>query len=118
MRLLSTAALIALPLAANADPRAQHEVPWYEAHYAARIATLKLCHRDETYGRLPDCANAERAADGVMYGKGDSHNFLNNPEYWSENPIARAGALTDCKAGRGMMLPYCSAIQQSFADHP
>jgi len=116
---LAIAAFIALPLAAKAGtPRSLHNVPWYEAHDAARVATLKLCHSDEAYGRLPDCANAERAADGVMYGKGGSGDFLNDPEYWSENRIARAGALAQCNAGRGPALPYCGAVRQSLAESP
>jgi hypothetical protein len=113
------AAVIALPLAAKAGtPRSLHDVPWYETHNAARSATLKLCHSDEAYGRLPDCANAERAADGVMYGKGASGDFLNDPEYWSENRIARAGALAQCNAGRGPALPYCAAVRQSLTESP
>lgn len=119
MRQTLALAFIALPLAATAGvPRSLHDVPWYEAHDAARIATLKLCHRDETYGRLPDCASAERAADGVMYGKDGTRNFLNDPEYWSQNHIARASAMADCDAGRGMMLRYCAAIRQSFKRSP
>jgi len=115
---LALAAFIALPLAAQAGPQALHDVPWYEAHDAARIATLKLCHSDETYGRLPDCANAERAADGVMYGKGASGDFLNDPEYWSQNRLARANALAQCNAGHGLLVRYCAAVRQSIAESP
>lgn len=114
---LALAAFIALPLVAKAGaPRSLHDVPWYEAHDAARIATLKLCHSDEAYGRLPDCANAERAADGVMYGK--DRDFLNDPEYWSQNRLARANALAQCNAGRGLLVRYCAAVRQSLAESP
>ncbi len=115
---LALAAAFALPLAAQAGPRALHDVPWYEAHNAARIATLKLCLRDEIYGRLPNCANAERAADGVMYGKDGNRDFLDYPEYWSQNRLARANALAQCKAGRGLLVRYCAAVRQSLEESP
>lgn len=119
MRQILALAFFALPLAATAGTtRSLHDVPWYEAHDAARIATLKLCQSDEAYGRLPDCANAERAADGVMYGKDGTQDFLNDPEYWSQNRLAHATALAQCNAGHGLLVRYCAAVRQSVAESP
>ena len=48
---------VSLPLIVWADPKSLHDVPWYETHDAARVATLKLCHTDEASDtlRLREC---------------------------------------------------------------
>lgn len=117
-RLFAAAVVVALPLAARAHepPRALHDIPWYVAHPVAREATLRLCHSDNSYANMPDCANAENAAAGQV-GSASSIDrlraMLNDPEYWRQNPIARDGAMAQCRqhAPGDAILPYCAAIQ-------
>jgi hypothetical protein len=117
--LLAAAVLVAAPFAAHAQQRqrALHDIPWYVAHPAARGATLRLCHNDNSYAGMPDCANAENAAAGQV-GSGSSIGrlkaMLNDPNYWRQNPVARDGAMVQCRRrgpGDAMVLPYCAAIQ-------
>lgn len=116
-RVLLAALLVVVPIIAHAQQRerALHNIPWYAAHPAAREATLRLCHTDNSYAGMPDCANAENAAAGQV-GSGSAigklRAMLNDPEYWRQNPIARDGAMAQCRqhAPGDAVLPYCAAV--------
>lgn len=122
MRCILFAVVALAPLAAaHAEARVLHDVPWYEAHDTARKATVQLCESDARIANLPDCNNAEAAAAGAMFGKGNPEadlNILFDPKYWAANRVARDDAWAQCRAGKGLMLPYCSAIRASFALSP
>ncbi|HUZ62968.1 MAG TPA: EexN family lipoprotein [Acetobacteraceae bacterium] len=120
-RILFAVVALASLAAAHAEARVLHDVPWYKAHDAARKATVQLCESDARFANLPDCNNAEAAAAGVMFGKGDPNsglNYMYDPKYWAANRVARDDAWVQCQAGKGLMLPYCSAIRASFALNP
>jgi hypothetical protein len=126
MRTLATIIFaLALPAAAIAgttDPVTPRDVAYYMAHPAIQQQTLRLCHSNAAYMTLPDCANAESAGAGLMrrdyLSANRSSNVLNlnDPAYWSSNPIAREGVLAQCRRhgpGDELAYPYCRVAAAS-----
>jgi hypothetical protein len=114
-------ATILLPTVAWAQPPALHPKAWYAEHDGARIATLHWCHSDATHADLFDCQNAEAADAGKMIGAGPPRTmdqYLNDPNYWVQNPFARYGAMVQCNRrgpGDELVLPFCPAIRAGDA---
>lgn len=119
MRVLLIAACCVLPFAAHADTRYQrslHDIPWYAAHPAERRATQQFCERDAAYAVMPDCRNAEHAGAGTLGRRYTGLNYMYDPAWWAENPVARDGALLQCQRrapGDEMMFPFCKAVGAS-----
>lgn len=111
MRWFQIAALAALPAVAYAgQPPALHGKYWYVAHPAERNATVRWCEADESHARLYDCRNAE-AASTVADAPGGGADFMALPEFWTQNPQARAMLGRLCAnagaPGTGPWLRYC-----------
>lgn len=115
---------LAIPAAAHAQsamtaPVTPRTVAWYMAHPSVMQQTLRVCHSNAAYMPLPDCANAESAGAGLMkreYQQASNGLNLNDPAYWSTNPIAREGVLAQCRRrgpGDEMAYPYCRAAAAS-----
>ena len=124
-RALLFAVAIALPAIASAQPARQsaqppalHDKAYYTAHKAVRDTTLRWCHSDATYADLYDCQNAEAADAGTIGSPRTLDQYLSDPNYWVQNPIARGGALIQCNRrapGDEMVLPYCAAVRAGAA---
>jgi len=124
-RFLIYAALSFAPIAVIAettDPVTPRDVAWYMSHPAVQQQTLRVCHSNAAYMPLPDCANAESAGAGLMrrdYERAVRSNNslnLNDPAYWSSNPIAREGILAQCRRrgpGDELAYPYCRVASES-----
>lgn len=123
MRAVLLAGLLLVPAAALAKQPALHDIPWYQANDHARRVTLQMCHQNASLQNASDdCENAERAESTAVFKGTNRHplNYLYNPAYWSQNPIARTGELTACNhpndPGNAMSLPFCKAARQSTAE--
>lgn len=101
--------------------RSLHDIPWYVAHPEERRVTLQLCRNDHALGRLPDCANAETAEtrlwerrarqQSVTGGRSRSPNeTLQDPTYWAQNRLTRAGALAQCRTGNLGLLTRADCL--------
>jgi hypothetical protein len=132
MRILAVAACVVLASSSAiaqptwGDPARSvtpRDIPWFMAHPGIQQQTLKVCHSNSAYTALPDCANAEAAGAGLMrqeYERSSSGSRsslnLSSPTYWSTNPIAREGVLTQCKRrapGDEMAMPWCAPAAAS-----
>lgn len=123
MRALLLAGLLLGPAAALARQPALHDIPWYQANDRVRRVTLQMCHQNASLQNASDdCENAERAEATAVFKGTNLHplNYLYNPAYWSQNPIARSGELTACDhpndPGSAMSLPFCAAARQSAVE--
>jgi hypothetical protein len=124
-RALLLAAAFALPVVALAQPvgpsgqpPALHDKAYYATHKAVRDTTLRWCHSDSTHADFYDCQNAEAADAGTIGKPRTLDQYLSDPNYWVQNPIARGGALIQCNRrapGDEMVLPYCAAVRAGAA---
>ena len=102
-------------MVADAQPQAVHDKAYYVANPDVRQSTLKVCYSDESYAHLFDCRNAADA-ETFVWGQRMSaqSNFLADPTWWQQNPIARRGAAVTCRRGTGPAYqhtaPYCPLI--------
>jgi CDP-diacylglycerol pyrophosphatase len=120
MRLILLSAVLLVPAAAFARQPALHDIAWYAAHDRERQVTLRMCHNNQTLQLASDdCANAERAeATAVFKGTDrDPLAYLDNPAYYSANPIIRRGVLNACQhpenPGNQMYIAHCAAARAS-----
>ena len=121
MRFVIAVALL-VPIAAHAQQRyvPPRDMAYYVANPGIMQETLKACHGNASYSRLPDCQNAEAAATHIMgqqyAAQAKQAGNLYGPEFWSANKIARGGILAQC-ARRApedqSVLIYCNAASQS-----
>ena len=113
MKTLYTALLLLPALTAQADT-VIHPVSWWMAHPAELRQVLAACHDNGAYARTATCGNAEAAASGLQArNPPDLASLLKDPRYWSANPIARAGAYAQCRAGTSTYAAECPAIARS-----
>jgi hypothetical protein len=122
MRALLLSSVLLVPVAAFAQQPALHDIAWYAAHDQERAVTLRMCHNNQTLQLASDdCANAERAeATAVFKGTDrDPLAYLDNPAYYSANPIIRQGVLNACQhpenPGNQMYVAHCAAARASAA---
>jgi len=128
-------AVVSSSASAQSPPSpALHDIPWYQAHGAAREATTRLCHSDHSYGHNVDCMNAEtagtldwgrRSANAARQGTGTTRPdgeffpYLRDPSYWAQNRLARIGVLAACNVPRTSYAPStCAAARQGDAMDP
>jgi hypothetical protein len=113
MKLMIIALVLAPGVAiAQQQPQAKYDVAWYAAHPSERAATLRVCYSDNSYAHLYDCQNA---ASGENLAASRQHaaasNFLADPIWWRDNPIARRGAIRICnrpsEPAYPQYAPYC-----------
>lgn len=97
-------ALLASPVAAKAQAQL-HDKVFYMQNDSLREATLSWCHADERRGHLWDCRNAE-AAGNVKLLRERPSDPLKDPQFWRENPVARAGILRICAHPQEADRPY------------
>jgi hypothetical protein len=112
-----------LPIAAKSEP--VRDIPYFVHNPAEARATAQVCNSNAAYDRLPTCQNANRALHQIdvnnlaaeyRAGAARGHALLYDPDYWSKNPMARAGVLAQCRRRAPedqMMLPYCQAASLS-----
>lgn len=117
------AAALMLPIAAKAE--VVRDLPYFMHNPAEARATAQVCNRDAAYDRLPTCQNAHRAlhqidvnalAEEYRAGAARGRAMLYDPDYWSQNTMARAGVLAQCRRRApedAMVLPYCQAASLS-----
>lgn len=115
-----------------------HDIPWYEAHDAARVVTLRMCRDDARLARLPDCENAElaqnrveaRGRDGASpagsartrwTGRSQTiEEMLSDPAHY-DNAVTRAVTLGNCARPENLtpgMRPrpeFCAAARAAEA---
>jgi hypothetical protein len=122
MRRVLFSVVLLVPIAAFARQPALHDIPWYSAHDQERLTTLKMCHNNQTLQLASDdCANAERAEATAVFKGTDSDPlaYLDNPAYYSANPMIRQGVLNACKhpenPGNQMYIAHCAAARASAA---
>ena len=110
---------------------ALHDIPWYQAHGAAREATTRLCHSDHSYRHNVDCMNAEtagtldwgrrsanaaRGASNSPRHGNDLFPQLSDPSYWAQNGLARFGVIAACNNPTPGYAPStCAAARQGAA---
>lgn len=122
-------AVVSSSASAQSPPSpALHDIPWYQAHGAAREATTRLCHSDHSYRHNVDCMNAEtagtldwgrrsanaaRGASNSPSHGGDLFPQLSDPSYWAQNRLARIGVIAACNNPRTGYAPStCAAARQ------
>ena len=119
MRPVILAVVLFTPVLACAEP--VRDVPYFISHPAEASATRQACRANAAYEHLPTCRNAERAATNDLasihrQGARESASMLYSEDYWTRNPIARAGVLEQCRRngpGDAMVLPYCKVASAS-----
>lgn len=134
MRYLALILAVAIPAVASAQsdydpmrsPVTPRDVRWYMGHPTVMSQTLRVCGSNAAYADTPDCQNANSASAGIMgqvYAQANQRSMasnpaldIQNPAYWSANPIAREGILTQCRRrgpGDDLVAPYCGAAARS-----
>lgn len=107
------------------DARARntlHDVAWYRANPAERMATLRACHGNAAVQAVSyDCDNAERAEAAIaLAGRSrDPLGWINDPAYYRAYPWVRDSVLQACAhpelPGNQAQLPYCAAARAAKA---
>jgi hypothetical protein len=121
MRELLLAAVLLGPAAALARQPALHDIAWYSAHDRERQVTMQMCHNNQSLQLASDdCANAERAQATVPFrGSREPLAYLDDPAYYSANPVFRQAVLNVCqhpeKPGSQIYIPHCAAARASVA---
>lgn len=107
--------IFAAPLAAQAERSAVKPISYYMAHESELRQIMRACHDSAAYANTATCANVEAAAAGLSAQRNnpDLTSLLNDPRYWSMNPVARDGFLTNCQQGKVRDVALCRAVGQS-----
>ncbi|MDO9712547.1 EexN family lipoprotein [Paracraurococcus lichenis] len=118
-----TAAAVVLALTAccaSAEAQSRRTVSYFLANPTERDTVLRECRNDERAARMPECANAQRAADQAAREAylrehppkpiQTPSETLNSKQYYTENPIARAIVLGQCSRGMAR-LSDCEAAR-------
>lgn len=117
--------------AAWAPPPSLHNIAWYSAHAAERVAILRFCQSDHRFDATPDCANAQ-SAERAAYAERlrlqaqamGNPRSRTSPSYWLQNNSARWTAVAACSVAPdpGFTRQYsnaeCAAARQADAMAP
>ncbi|MDO9713193.1 EexN family lipoprotein [Paracraurococcus lichenis] len=117
----ATAVVLALTACcASAEAQSRRTVSYFLANPAERDTVLRECRNDERAARMPECANAQRAADqaardAYLREQRQQHTptpneLLTSRQYYVDNPIARAVVLEQCSRGAAR-LSDCEAAR-------
>lgn len=111
---------VAAAIAPMAQAQSRRTVSYFLAHPEERNIILRECRDDEAAARMPECANAQRAADQAsrqaylqeqrQHRTQTPNEMLTDPAYYAANPIARAVVLDQCARGTAR-LSDCAAAR-------